>query len=533
MQDAEKRFRDASQICCGYTQWGHTARTMNLRRILQLALTSFFAQGVSVVTQFLIPPFFLRYYPNGLQVYGEWIALSASISYLGTLNYGIQTYANNQTAILFSGGKEDEARGVQASALRLLLLLVGLFVFGGVAVLFIPVGSWLRLTHVSVAAASLTLYLLIVTMAMGMLFSLLTNSYLIIGRLHRGNFWSDGQRLFNVVCLSIALYCRSSFPVLAMVQLGTLTLFVVLVLFDMRATAPILLPSPRYATWRQTVGILRPSAHFGLIAVGGFLTWQGPVLLIQRILGPGAVAIFALVRVVFQMSRQILSVASTMVSQDITLLFGRKDWGTLRRLYDLSERVVMLLIPVVSIGSLLMCPFLFTVWLHKRSIYEPVLCILMAILSAVLGIKEHKTQFQSSSNQHEEFSVFMLIGYSVMLFAGVFTTKFFGLTGFMVTWIAWEIIQTVYVLKLNSRLFPAELAVSHRPFVRLVVFLVVAFGAAIWPAVHEAHWPLTAVVGFSAVSVVVLGGAAYYAFGLEAIREVVSTRLRRRAGQAA
>ena len=502
---------------------------MNLKRILQLALTSFFAQGVSVVTQFLVPPFFLRYYPDGLRVYGEWIALSASISYLGTLNYGIQTYANNQTAILFSGGKEDEAREVQASALRLLLTLVALFVCGGLAVLFIPVGSWLRLTHVTVAAASVTLYLLIVTMAVGMLFSLLTNSYLIIGRLHRGNFWSDGQRLFNVVCLSVALFLRSSFPVLALVQLCTLSLFVMLVLIDMRMTAPILLPSLRYGNWRRTLSILKPSAHFGLIAFGGFMTWQGPVILIQRILGPGAVAIFALVRVVFQMSRQILSVASTMVSQDITLLFGKEDWATLRRLYDLSERVVMLLIPVVSIGSLLMCPFLFTVWLHKRSIYEPVLCILMAILSAVLGIKEHKTQFQSSSNQHETFSIFMLIGYAIMLFVGIFTTKYFGLPGFMVTWITWEIVQTAFVLKLNSRLFPAELAVTHWPLVRLVVFLIVAFGLVTWPALHEAAWSLSAVVGFTAVSVAGMGIAAYYAFGLEAIRDILVGRLRRRA----
>jgi O-antigen/teichoic acid export membrane protein len=501
---------------------------MNLRRILQLALTSFFAQGVSVITQFLVPPFFLRYYPDGLRVYGEWIALSASISYLGTLNYGIQTYANNQTAILFSGGKEDEARDVQASALRLLLLLVGLFVLGGVGVLFIPVGAWLKLTHVSVAAASLTLYLLIVTMALGMLFSLLTNSYLIIGKLHRGNFWSDGQRLFNVVCLSVALYLHSSFPVLALVQLCTLAIFILMVLIDMRKTASILLPSLRHGTWRQTLGILKPSAHFGLIALGGFLTWQGPVLLIQRILGPGAVAIFALVRVVFQMSRQILSVASTMVSQDITLLFGKEDWKTLRRLYDLSERVVMLLIPVVSIGSLLLCPFLFTVWLHKRSIYEPVLCLLMAILSAVLGIKEHKTQFQSSSNQHEEFSIFMLIGYSVMLFVGIFTTKYFGLTGFMITWIAWEIIQTAFVLKLNSKLFPPEMAVSHQPIVRLVLFLMVAFGLAIWPAKHEVAWSLPAVVGFTAASSALLGVAAYYVFGLEAIRSILIDRLRRR-----
>ena len=367
-------------------------------------------------------------------------------------------------------------------------------------------------------------------MALGMMFSLLTNSYLIIGKLHRGNFWSDGQRLFNVVCLSVALYLRSSFPVLALVQLCTLAVFVVLVLIDMRMTAPILLPSLRYGSWRRTLGILKPSAHFGLIALGGFLTWQGPVILIQRILGPGAVAIFALG------AGRLPDVAADPVGRQhhgqpghYAAVRQRGLEATLRRLYDLSERVVMLLIPVVSIGSLLMCPFLFTVWLHKRSIYEPVLCILMAVLSAVLGIKEHKTQFQSSSNQHERFSVFMLIGYSVMLFVGIFTTKHFGLTGFMVTWITWEVLQTAYVLKLNSKLFPEELAVTHRPFLRLVFFLIGAFGIIVWPALHEASWSLPAVVGFSAISVLVLAIAAYYAFGLEAIRDILMTRLRRRA----
>jgi O-antigen/teichoic acid export membrane protein len=374
---------------------------MNLKRILQLALTSFLGQGVSIITQLLVPPFFLRFYPSGIEVYGEWIALSASINYLGTLNYGIQTYANNQMTILYNGGDREGAKEIQASALRVLLLLIVAFVVLGFAVLFLPIADWLRLRHINSHQAGITLYLLIVQMAVAMIFSLLSNSYMVVGLLHRGNYWSDGQRLFTVLGMSFAIYRQASFPVLAAVQLGSLLFFGFLMLIDVRRTAPILLPSLRYGTWRQTRAILAPSGHFGLIAIGGFLTWQGPIILIQRLLGPGAVAVFSLVRVVFQMSRQILSVASGMISQDITMLFGKRDWPTLRRLYDLSERVVLFLIPIVSVGSLLMCPFLFTIWLHKRNLYEPTLCLLMAIVSGVLGIKEHKTQFQSSSNNHE------------------------------------------------------------------------------------------------------------------------------------
>ena len=43
----------------------------------------------------------------------------------------------------------------------------------------------------------------------------------------------------------------------------------------------------------------------------------------------------------------------------------------------------------------------------------------MAIVSAVLGLKEHKTQFQSSSNEHEKLSTRILLGYAVMLTASV------------------------------------------------------------------------------------------------------------------
>src|ERR1700739_1176344 len=122
---------------------------MSLRRILQLVLTSFIGQGVSVITQLLVPPLFLPFYGHGVEVYGEWIALSASINYLGTLNYGVQTYANNQMSILYNRGEIPEAKAVQASALRLFLLLVIFLVIGGIVVFFIPVAGWLRLQHVT------------------------------------------------------------------------------------------------------------------------------------------------------------------------------------------------------------------------------------------------------------------------------------------------------------------------------------------------------------------------------------------------
>jgi O-antigen/teichoic acid export membrane protein len=501
---------------------------MHLGRILKLFYTSVLGHGITVVMQLVIPPFFLRFYAHGLEVYGEWIALSASVTYLETLNYGIQTYANNQMTMLYSGGDVEGAKTIQASAFRLLMLVMLVFVVGGLCALFVPIASLLKLTHVSPRDASLTLYLLVIQVAVNILFTFLTNSYMAVGLLHRGGHWGNALRLSSVLLLAGAIWLRSSFAVLAGVQLAAMLLFLVLVYVDVRRTAPILLPSLRYGSWHQVREILKPSGHFGLISISIFLTWQVPVLLIQVVLGPAAAGLFSLVRVVFQMSRHILSIASAVIGQDITLLVGQGNWQQLRRLYDLSERVVLFLVPIVSVGSLLLCPILFTVWLHKRSFYDPVLCILMAIVSAVLGIKEHKTQFQYFSNRHGELSYFILAGYAIMLLIAYFVMQPFGLPGFLVTWLVWEIIQTGYVLRLNEQLFPPEFRITTGPVVRLSLFMAATFALAAIPAQLQVDWPLARVAVVAVVVTSVLGVAAYFLVGMNDVRVLVTARIKGR-----
>ncbi|MBE7181882.1 MAG: hypothetical protein INR71_11870, partial [Terriglobus roseus] len=265
----------------------------------------------------------------------------------------------------------------------------------------------------------------------------------------------------------------------------------------------------------------------------GFLTWQGPILVIQVVMGPATVALFGVVRVVFQMSRQLLSMASSVFAQDITLMVGRQDWPRLRRLYDLSERLVLFLIPLVSIGSLLLCPLLFTVWLHKRHLYQPELCFLMALVSAILGLKEHKTQFQSSSNEHEQLSTFILIGYSVMLAVSVPVMHRFGLSGFIMTWLTWEVVQTAGVIRLNTRLFPPEHQFGKGLLWRFCGFIVIAFAAVAWPALREAHWSLPAGVAAAALTSLLLAALAWPTFQMTELLQVLRERIQRRRMQTA
>jgi O-antigen/teichoic acid export membrane protein len=507
---------------------------MSLRRILKLLLAFVTAQGVTILTQLLVPPLFLHRFTDGLAVYGEWITLSAAVSYLGSINYGIQTYAVNQMTIHRNRGELEECSVVQASALRLFQWIVLALLPVAAIMVFLPVARWLHLRHVTDRGGGTVMALLLLQLLALMIFSLLGNSFMAVSRAHRGANWTNALRLISTAVLGILVWERASFAALAGSQVAVTLGFIVLVLFDLKREAPELVPELHLARRSVIRGMLKPSWHFTVLSLSSFLTWQAPILLMQRLLGPAAVAVFALTRTVFTMSRQALAVASLSIGPEITSLVGRKSWAQLRRLYDLSERVVLFLVPTVSVATLLASPWLLAVWLHKRSLYEPGLCILMALTSAAMGIKEHKYQFQSASNQHTDLSHVLIVSYSAVLLLSIFTMRYFGVVGFMWVWLAAEIAQIVVIFRMNKVLFPSDYSVTAGPLWKLILVLTIVFAGATYPARLSAGESLAKVVAVAAIYTAATAILSYWAFGLSHVMQMLRGRWERRlAGESA
>jgi O-antigen/teichoic acid export membrane protein len=501
----------------------------SLRRILNMLLAFITGHGVSIFSQLVIPPLFLVRFADGKAVYGEWAALTAAISYLGSLNYGVQTYAVNQMTIHRNRGELAECRTVQASALRLLQwMMLGILPLAAV-VAMLPVADWLHLRYVGNIQARLTLDLFLLQLFSMMIFALLANSFMAVNRAHRGINWTNTLRLLSAIALGVLVWIRASFAAMAVSQLAVTIFCMLLVLADLRWTAPEVAPSLSLARNDVARGMIGPSWHFSVLSLSGFLTWQAPLVLIQRILGPVAVTVFALTRTVFTMSRQLLAITSLSISPEITGLVGRKDWRGLQRLYDLSERVVLLLVPTISVATLLASPWLLAVWLHQRTIYEPGLCFLMALTSAAMGIKDHKYQFQASSNQHEALSRVMLIAYTLVLAVAAVVVRYLGVNGFMYAWLVAEVTLTIAILRMNGKLFPEGRGVAAGPLWKLLAVTAVVFAGAAYPAFHAASEPFPRILAIAAGYTIATGLVCYKVFGVSQVSRVLIGRWRARA----
>ena len=81
-------------------------------------------RGVTIVQQLVLTPVFLRRY--GTAGFGEWGVLSGAVAALGLLNFGVQTYMNQDLAVRLGPGGDCRGTRVRSvdGSLRLLLGVV-------------------------------------------------------------------------------------------------------------------------------------------------------------------------------------------------------------------------------------------------------------------------------------------------------------------------------------------------------------------------------------------------------------------------
>jgi O-antigen/teichoic acid export membrane protein len=225
------------------------------------------------------------------------------------------------------------------------------------------------------------------------------------------------------------------------------------VLVHIRRTAPEIFP--QIGLWDRSAvrAILKPSSYFGLISMSTFLSFEVPVLILQRETGAFTVVVFTAMRTIFSMSRLILIGPTQALGPEITRLYGRQEWRELTAIYNYSERLIFSLIPAVNLGILIVSPVLLTVWLHKSELFSVLPYVITCAISMILSAKEHKFQFQFSTNTHERLARIMFFSYIALVLIAIPMVHWQGMLGFLYAWLGIELFQVIRIIGLNQKLF--------------------------------------------------------------------------------
>jgi hypothetical protein len=151
--------------------------------------------------------------------------------------------------------------------------------------------------------------------------------------------------------------------------------------------------------------------------------------------------------------------------------------------------------------------------------------LLFGVTIAIQSVKEHKYQFQFSTNQVRELSYMTPIAYGAMLLLSIPAMLWLGLPGMLITWCAAELGQLLYLLHLNRRLFGDEGALSYRLVSVLMLFLAVGTVACVWPVFHIAPMSLLKQALIASTVTVLLLAISYWLFGVDEVRTLLWQRL--------
>lgn len=494
-----------------------------LTRLLKMLAALGTGMGVTLVTQVLLPPAFIRYY--GIARYGEWLVLSATVTYLGTLNFGITTYASNELTMMRRRGEHDNYKRLQASTLLLLFCMIGTGITISSLALVVPMGHLLHLTTLGNFEASLVAFFLGLQIVTHMLAGYYNALFMVIEQTHRGTSWYNWRRLAaTLVVVPLAMF-RCPFSIIAFGQFAVILAVTLWSIVDLRRRMPHLPLGLAGAEWKTAIATLKPSGMFAMIYMQTFMLYQVPLIILQRMLGAETVVVFATSRTIMSTARQLLQTATSAVAPEITFTFGTGDMKKLLAIFHNSEKIVFALIPVANLGVFLFSPLLLHIWLHKPSLYDASVYALMAVISGAISVREHKQFFQFSTNTHENLSYIVFFGNVAMILISIPAIYGFGMQGFLWVWLLSEVFQMLLIYNENRVLFDRDPSISIVPAVKLVGIFALCVPACL-ALIHFAQGrslETLSLIGIAGIALLTV--QSYYVFGVKDVYALLQKRI--------
>jgi O-antigen/teichoic acid export membrane protein len=460
-----------------------------IRRVAKAALAVLFGHGVNIFGNLLLVPLFLRVW--SASVYGEWLTLSSAVAYLGTLDFGLQTYAINRLTQIHRAKDLARYRELQHAAVRFYLLL-GL---AGTALAFLaacvlPLRELLNLRYASVWEIRVVVTLLAAQALANLPANFVSSIYQTTGDLARSEWIYQLQRAGVLVSLAIALIVKPSMIVVAVVQLIPVAICIGAVILHVKHRIPLLsfgISSARAGLVRELVA---PSLLFGLIGLAQMVTLQGSTLVIAGALGSAAVALFVTSRTLANLARQFLGLLSSASWTEFTLLDAGGNRTGLRLAFHA-------LLAVGGCGSIAIAaslwfegPSVIVAWTRGKLVPDA-LVLRLLLLQVVLGVPWiAASTIPVTTNRHSSVAVSYIVASTLgvaLAFAGI---GHLGLAAVPAGLILGEAAASYhFVLRDACRMIGEDYgAVARRVWASLVATALMATGVAWRVHVFAAGW---------------------------------------------
>jgi O-antigen/teichoic acid export membrane protein len=383
-------------------------------RLMRSLSAQMASQGVRVLQQILLVPFFLRAW--GVDLYNDWLLMAAAAGILSILDGGMQPY--------FSGLLQERMVRNEITAYRRAVRIAN---FNYVAVIVIALLAiamaslwveWLPLLgvdHMEPGAAYWTLALLAGNLLASMPFGVANSIYRAHGEYDRGVMMGTGNLGGQIIIPLILLTLGEPSTIIAAGMVGGTIISWIIIAIDQRARygpLPWGLAIPTAEEQRVTIA---KCLYFASQPISTWMTFQGPLLILGHLSLPAETVAFSTARTLIGVSRQMTIQMSYPFGFELSVLLIREELAALRRLLTDAVSIVAIIGGLLAGVTIVAGEPVTALWLRGRVEIPLELIVIMALPIAISASSQVYQVLLSFSNQPRLIAhgvgIFALIGF--------------------------------------------------------------------------------------------------------------------------
>lgn len=338
-----------------------------MARIRQLGLNSIsfmYAQGISILLQFVQIPIFLKFW--GKDLYGEWLVVTGLANTLVLLDIGVARASESRAIALAASGNWILVRRSIHTAQAFTLTGIAILSLGACT---LPLFNWVRLFGLTLIPQSDALSILICLIgcvAVSLQMGVIDARFKIAGRTPLGTFIIANRRLLTLAVCSISLYLGVSAPRVAFCTLVSDLIFLCLSEIVCRRVSRENLSGFRQSSIDEFKSIFSPSISYLGFPLAQAITLQGGVQLLNHFAGSREVVNFTMVRTLVRVILQLGTVINNSLKPEISRYSGLGDFGAIRKLRQKSMLLAGMLGACGVVGLLITGPAIIARWSHGQ-----------------------------------------------------------------------------------------------------------------------------------------------------------------------
>ena len=420
-------------------------------RLIKSLGANAFGQLVSVAIQLLNVPIFLHYW--GVQMYGEWLILSAIPAYLNLSDIGFASVAGNDMTMRVAKGDEKGALEVYQS-IWLLISTTSLAVgcFAGILAWLIPLNHHFSLSHIPANEITLALCALLLYTLVSLQGGVLSAGFRASGNYAYGTVLNNIARLIEALVTIIVLATGG----------GVLIITLALLIGKCITTISLWLALGKRAAWLShgyhaaklsTIRQLyKPAIAFMAFPLGLALNIQGMTLVIGALLGPTAITIFSTYRTLTRLLIQVIGLLNQALWPEISRGYGAGDLVSVRKIHRQASAATFW-VGLAGIMTLeLFGTYIIGIWTHHTFTSNYQLLALLLIDVFLYNLWQSSLTVLIATNRHQTISITFILSAAFGLLLGNQFLPIFGLNGAAIALIVAELPILFFAINLALKL---------------------------------------------------------------------------------